>query len=317
MSNGRTTKFYFAWDRGQEAKQDLADFNDRYPALFELRRQEWPALEVLASEPDQSIGGFIDRLILGDFQPACGVIGEQTGIDPQIIERVDKAGRETPLDAAVFDEADLVIIVSLDHDQKPDADELAAAAAFLKRSDARLVVSLHHSLGLSDDPILQEIERRHHGDLLTPPRDDIGGFGRALLAGLGLPVVNRYGLAPAAVGDGAPATLVKATDLPSADILEGVETFNLHPHLPHFQIQPAAARQIDVLAKQYFRTASDQPHPFQLSAEGRSGLFNAFLRARGDAARSGEVLICDATLWSPSFGGEASLKRLWRNLAQR
>ena len=54
---------------------------------------------------------------------------------------------------------------------------------------------------------LQEADFRHHGDKMIPPQQRFGGFGRSLLAGLGVPVENRFGLHPAAEPDGSPSPI--------------------------------------------------------------------------------------------------------------
>lgn len=46
----------------------------------------------------------------------------------------------------------------------------------------------------------QLAEYRHHGDHGIPPRQGFGGFARTLLAGLGVPVENHFGLRSAACG---------------------------------------------------------------------------------------------------------------------
>ena len=41
------------------------------------------------------------------------------------------------------------------------------------------------------------MEYAHHGDALVPRQQRFGGYTRALMQGLGIPVENRWGLRPA------------------------------------------------------------------------------------------------------------------------
>jgi hypothetical protein len=91
--------------------------------------------------------------------------------------------------------------------------------------------------------------------------------------------------------------------------MEGVATFNLHPHLPHFERRNGSTAKLDVLARQLIDPGAP-PHPF--TAGGRVD-FDALLQTRTDVFR-GRLLICDTTMWSSTVGGLESLQRFWRNL---
>ncbi len=158
----------------------------------------------------------------------------------------------------------------------------------------------------------EEAEFFHHGDHTLPPRQQFGGFGRSLLAGLGLPVENRFGLRPAAVADGSPAPIQIESAADRSNFLNGVATFNLHPHLPHFVPLGEAETKFDVLARQTIDPAAP-PHPFV--QEGHS-TFDALLQSRPEAF-PGTLLIGDTTLWSSTAGGVDSLRRFWTNIVQR
>jgi hypothetical protein len=94
--------------------------------------------------------------------------------------------------------------------------------------------------------------------------------------------------------------------------LSGVTTFNLHPHLPHFEIGSESAGRIEVLAQQEIDL--DAPaHPFVQTGNRR---FNALLQTTREFS-PGSLLICDATTWSSTAGGLDSLQTFWRNVAQR
>ncbi|HEY0106253.1 MAG TPA: hypothetical protein VGB91_09230, partial [Rhizomicrobium sp.] len=61
---GRRVALYFAWSRPDEVAAPLGVLEDRFPALFELRRMFWPRFEQFADPArfDQGIAGFLDNL---------------------------------------------------------------------------------------------------------------------------------------------------------------------------------------------------------------------------------------------------------------
>ncbi len=80
----------------------------------------------------------------------------------------------------------------------------------------------------------QLAEFLHHGDRSIPPQQGFGGFARALLAGLGIPVENRYGLRPLLNPDGTPAPIEVEAGLDDLRLLAGVSALNLHPQSAAF-----------------------------------------------------------------------------------
>ena len=60
---GRQVLLYFAWSRPAETGAPLAVIDDRFPAIFELRRLFFPKFESLSGrdDVDLGIGGFLDR----------------------------------------------------------------------------------------------------------------------------------------------------------------------------------------------------------------------------------------------------------------
>jgi hypothetical protein len=68
---GRQVALYFAWSRPDETAAPLGILEDRFPALFELRRMFWPRFEQFADAVkfDQGIGGFLDNIQLANFKP--------------------------------------------------------------------------------------------------------------------------------------------------------------------------------------------------------------------------------------------------------
>lgn len=314
---------YYAWSRPDEIGAPPAIIEDRFPNLFESRRMLYPRLQELAAagRADQGIAGFLDLVLRKNFTAFVEQTGELTGRPVPERERVADDGTRILLDDVVRDGADTIVVISFDSlrtGQRATDAEVRAARAFLAEPGNLLVVSPHHDIGARDDrgadpgEDAREAEFCHHGDRTIPPRQGFGGFARSLLAGLGVPVVNRFGLRPAAAPDGSPAPIDRTAAAAAAGYLDGVTTFNLHPHLPNLERLAEATAKLDVLARQHIDTSAP-PHPF--TAAGRT-TFDAVLASR-PGVFAGGLLVTDATLWSSTAGGVGSLRRLWRNVIER
>ncbi len=127
-----------------------------------------------------------------------------------------------------------------------------------------------------------------------------------------MPVENRFGLRPAREADGTPALLDVERALDRLGLLEGVETFNLHPHLPQLERIDASASRLDVLARQRI----DPTAPPHIFAQAGRQTFDALLQSR-PGVFAGTLLVSDTTLWSSTAGGVDSLRRLWSNVTGR
>jgi hypothetical protein len=314
---GRRFALYFAWSRPKEIGADLGVLTNRFPTLFEFRRVIWPLYE-WASDPQhykQDISGFLDHVILFDFKYFDRAVSEVTGHPVSLIQRVDDEPPVREIDEDFLKDVDTLIVVSLDHlitEQHPTEGETEAIENFLEREDACLIVCPHHDVGAQEAQASREEELRHHGDQLVPSQQRIGGFARSLLTALGLPVENRYGLNPARrQEDNSPAPLQIASDLDDVGILRGVQTFNLHPHLPHLYVPTTLSNTARVLARQPINLDASR-HPF---VDAGNRYFNALVWIAPHGTRAGNIIVCDATLWSSAFSGVESLQRFWRNLA--
>jgi hypothetical protein len=318
----RQVALYFAWSRPDEVAAPLGILENRFPALFELRRLFWPRYEQLADPEkfDQGVGGFLDHIQLANFELFAELAASWTGHPVRRAERRTEAGLNA-LDAEFLTGIDTLVIISFDSSrtkQRASDAELRAVRTFLDDPDHMLVVCPHHDIGNTDDLpegerlARQELEYHHHGDHAIPARQCFGDFGISLLSGLGLSVRNRFGLRPAKLPDGSPAPLEIAAGLDRAGLVEGVTTFNLHPHLPHFERLGDSAARLEVLARQAIDPAAP-PHPF--TAAGRRD-FDALLQTK-PGVFPGRVLICDTTTWSSTAGGLDGLQRFWRNVVLR
>lgn len=320
----RRFSLYFSWDRGAENRHELGVLEDRFPTLFEFRRSIWPHYEHAAAAV-QDITGFLDHVILFDFEHFQDLIEGFTGRKVALVQRSSDALAPARLvgpqpttrrliDDDLLEATDTLIVVSLDHvltAQSPEDSEIRAIRRFAARPDAWLIICPHHDIGTTgEDLASREREFRHHGDGLVPAVQRFGGYARSLLEAIGVPVVNRFGLSPAAGADGGPAPLLVEPQA-GPDVLRDVSTFNLHPHLPHLQILPGAVGNLRVLARQPINTSA-KPHPFSQDHTH----FDALVWAPPAGDRACNVLVCDATLWSAAFGGLRSLEAFWRNLAE-
>ena len=320
---GRRIAVYYAWSRPGEIGAPLGVIENRFPALFEIRRMLYPRLQEFTdpSRFTQSVAGFLDHIMKPNYTDFVELASGWTGQPVVEFERIGDDGTQVLLDDDLVDGLDTLIVISFDSvrtGQRASDAELQALHSFLAKPGNLLVVSPHHDVGnaegLSDSERmrLQEADFRHHGDKMIPPQQRFGGFGRSLLAGLGVPVENRFGLHPAAEPDGSPSPIESQSALDRLRLLEGVTTFNLHPHLPHLERLGDAVEKMDVLARQRIDLAAP-PHAF--TRDGRSS-FDALLQSR-PGVFAGDLLVSDATLWQSTAGGLDSLRRLWANLVQR
>lgn len=133
----------------------------------------------------------------------------------------------------------------------------------------------------------------------------------SLLAGLGVPVENRFGLRPASEPDGTPSPIDADAFLDRLQLLCGVRTFDLRPHLPHFERMGDALAKLEVPARQRIDLAVP-PHHF--TADVRA-TFDALLQSKADTF-AGTLLVGDATLWSSTAGGVDNLQTFWTNIVQ-
>jgi hypothetical protein len=319
---GRQILLYFAWSRPAETSAPFAVIEDRFPAIFELRRLFYPKFEGMSDrgQIDQGIAGFLDHIQKPNFQAFAEQAEALTGRKVVQIERIDDAGAMIPLDRAL-DGVDSVVVISFDSlrtGQAATAAEIEAVRHFLDNPDHLIFVCPHHDIGEATGSLgevrreRQLAEYRHHGDHAIPPRQGFGGFARTLLAGLGVPVENRFGLRPAVTPDGAPAPVAIDSSLDELGLLRGVEAFHLHPHLPQLERMGPSIERMDVLARQKIDPTAP-PHPF---TQGGRSSFDALLQSRPDTF-AGKLLVCDTTLFSSTAGGVENLRRFWSNMIQR
>jgi hypothetical protein len=312
----RRVSIYVCWSFPGESNRDVRELDNRFSTMTEVRRVDWPFWETPEwSDPNmfqQGIAGALE-LFFRAWVPFQELVGEVTGHVVPVFQRVDQAGYRLPLDERVLEDTDTLFVFGLDHiltEQEASADEIDAVRRWLEREGTCLVIGPHHDVGVSLDMKERAMEYAHHGDALVPRQQRFSKYTRSLMAGLGVPVENRYGLRPGVVsGTSKIAPLTVNRDLDTRGWLEGVTNFSFHKHLPHYAVTDEKAA-VRVLATQPIDLS--RPHPF---SEAGNREFNSFVWMPPAGKRAGEILLADSTVFSTLFGADESLKRFWKNLA--
>lgn len=313
----RRFSIYWTWSYPWEANRDVTELDNRFSTMTEVRRVGWPQYESIEYSEKmflQGISGTLELFHLSTLK-FQSLVGELTGHPVAVYQRIDQAGQKLPLDERVLSDTDTMMVFGLDHmvtEQEASEEEIAAVRDFLTREGTCLILGPHHDVGVSPDLKQRQMEYAHHGDPLVPRQQRFGKYTRSLMKGLNTPVENRWGLRPATVNrTNQIAPLTTMRDLDSKGWLEGVRTFNFHPHLPHYALTAADPGVIQVLAKQPIDLS--RPHPF---IEEGNREFNMFLWMPPNGGRAGDILFADSTIFTTLFGGDESLTNFWSNLAK-
>src|SRR5438093_2662918 len=284
--------------------------------MTEVRRVAWPQYETpewSAAEFLQGIAGTLELFHVStlDFQK---LVGEITDRPVAVFQRIDQAGFKVPIDEAILADTDTLMVFGLDHlvsEQEAAPEEIAAIRDWLKREGTCLLLAPHHDVGFTTDMKQRQMEYRHHRDPLVPRQQRFGQYTRSLMKGLGVPVMNKYGLRPATVkGTKELEPAMAYRDVDELKLLKNVTTFNFHPHLPHYELTTKDTKSVHVLGRQPIDP--DRPHPF---TEAGNTEFNALLWLPPRGQRAGNILLVDSTNFTTLFGGTNSLENFWRNLA--
>jgi hypothetical protein len=309
---------YWTWSYPWEANRDITEMDNRFSTITEVRRVAWPNYETTEFSERmflQGIAGTLElfHLSLLRFQ---NLAGEITGNPVAVYQRIDQAGQKLLIDERILKDTDILMVFGLDHmvtEQEAVPEEIEALQKFLTREGACLILGPHHDVGVSNDFKERAMEYAHHGDPLVPRQQRFGKYTRSLMKGLGVPVENRYGLRPATLpGTNRLQPLITTNDLDKRGWLEGVSTFNFHPHLPHYAVTTNDTKAIHVLARQ----AIDKSHPHPFTEAGNRE-FNMFLWMPPTSQRAGDILLADSTIFTTLFGGDESLDRFWKNLVTK
>ena len=313
---GRRISIYWTWSYPWEANQDVTKLDNRFSTMTEVRRVGWPRYESAEWDQMNFLQGIAGTLELFHRSTIAfqEIAGEVTGHPVAVFQRIDQAGYRLPIDEAILDDTDTLMVFGLDHlvsEQEADQGEIAAIREWLKREGTCLLLCPHHDVGFTDDMQQRQLEYLHHGDALVPRQQRFGQYTRSLMNGLSVPVINQFGLLPATVkGTRQIAPLSINSDLDALGLLDGVSTFNFHPHLPHYALTTEDTKTIHVLARQPIDLG--RPHPF---TEAGNTEFNSCIWMPPNERRAGNILLADSTIFTTLFGGVESLETFWKNLA--
>src|SRR5437763_814947 len=312
----RRISIYWTWSYPWESQRDPAAMENRFSTMTEVRTVLWPNYETPEYNAAQFLQGIAGTLELFhrstlSFQQ---IAGEATGHPVAVFQRIDQAGYKLPVDERILADTDTLMVFGLDHlvsEQQASSGELEAVREWLKRDGTCLLLGPHHDVGFAEDMSQRQLEYKHHGDALVPRQQRFGQYTRSMMKGLGVPVMNQYGLRPALVkGTRQIAPLTINRDLDELGLLNGVTTFNFHPHLPHYALTGADPKSVRVLTQQPIDL--QRPHPF---VEAGNTEFNSCMCLPPNTQRAGHILLADSTIFTTLFGGVESLEAFWKNLA--
>ena len=315
-SGKRRISIYWTWSYPWESNRDVTGLDNRFSTMTEVRRVAWPAYEGTEWDEMHFLQGIAGTLELFHRSTLAfqQVVGEVTGHPVAVFQRIDQAGYKLPIDNRVLQDTDTLMVFGLDHlisEQEAAPEEIVAIREWLKRDGTCLMIGPHHDVGFSDDMKQRQMEYMHHGDALVPRQQRFGQYTRSLMKALGVPVMNQYGLRPALVkGTNQIAPLTVSKDLDKLGLLDGVTTFNFHPHLPHYALTTDDAKSVHVLTRQPIDLG--RPHPF---SEAGNTEFNTCIWMPPKGERAGHILMADSTIFTTLFGGTDSLEHFWRNIA--
>jgi hypothetical protein len=291
--------------------------DNRFSTMTEVRRVAWPAYETPEWDATNFLQGIDGTLELFHrstlrFQE---VAGETTDYPVAVFQRVDQAGYKLRIDERILADTDTLMVFGLDHlpaEQEAAPEEIAAIREWLGREGTCLLLGPHHDVGFTSDMKQRQMEYLHHGDPLVPRQQRFSQYTRSLMKALDVPVINKFGLRPAlAKGTREIAPLTTFRDMDKLGLLNGVSTFNFHPHLPHYELTTQNAKFVHLLARQPIDLT--RPHPF---TETGNTEFNAFIWMPPKDDRAGNILLADSTIFTTLFGGTDSLESFWRNIAR-
>ena len=312
----RRVSIYWTWSYPWEANRNVAELDNRFSTMTEVRRVAWPNYEAREWDEMHFLQGIAGTLELFHRSTIAfqSLVGERTGHPVSVFQRIDQAGYKQPIDERVLQDTDTLMVFGLDHlvsEQEAAPGEIAAIGEWLEREGTCLLLGPHHDVGFTDDMKQRQQEYAHHGDALVPRQQRFGQYTRSLMKALRVPVMNQFGLRPALVkGTKQIAPLTVDQDLDTLGLLQGVTTFNFHPHLPHYALTANDTKSVRVLTRQPIDL--DRPHPFTVAGNTE---FNSFIWMPPNADRAGHILLADSTIFTTLFGGTDSLEKFWNNLA--
>ena len=108
---------YVSWSYPAEAGRELYELNNRYSAMWEVRRVAYPRYEEMAGNPQtymQGIDGTLE-LFHRDWEPFREMVSDLSGHPVPYFERIDPAGHSFTIDDRMLSDVDTLLLLSLDH----------------------------------------------------------------------------------------------------------------------------------------------------------------------------------------------------------
>src|SRR5499427_8754674 len=141
----RRFSVYWTWSYPWEANRDVTELDNRFSTMTEVRRVAWPTYESLEYSEKmflQGIAGTLElfHLSLLRFQ---SLVGEITEHPVAVYQRIDQAGQKQPLDEALLEDTDTLMVFGLDHmvtEQEASPEEIDVIKQFLTREGTCLVL---------------------------------------------------------------------------------------------------------------------------------------------------------------------------------
>ena len=142
----RRVSIYWTWSYPWESQRDLAEMDNRFSTMTDVRRVAWPAYETPEWGAAQFLQGIAGTLELFhrstlSFQK---IAGETTGHPVAVFQRIDQAGYKLPIDERILADADTLMVFGLDHiaaEQEAAPEEIAAIREWLKREGTCLLLA--------------------------------------------------------------------------------------------------------------------------------------------------------------------------------
>jgi hypothetical protein len=132
----RRFSIYWTWSYPWEANQNVAELDNRFSTMTEVRRVAWPEYEGMEYSERmflQGIAGTLELFHLSTVRFQT-LVGEATGNPVAVYQRIDQAGQRLPLDERVLVDTDTLMVFGLDHmvtEQEASPDEIEAVREFL------------------------------------------------------------------------------------------------------------------------------------------------------------------------------------------
>src|SRR5947207_14863396 len=147
----RRVSIYWTWSYPWESNRDVAELDNRFSTMTEVRRVAWPKYETpewSVAEFLQGIAGTLELFHVStlDFQK---LVGEITGHPVAVFQRIDQAGFKVPIDEAILADTATLMVFGFDHlvsAQGAARGGVAAISDLRRREGARLLMARHHDV---------------------------------------------------------------------------------------------------------------------------------------------------------------------------